>query len=158
MWKKRFFYGIIVLGLMRLAVSLYSMIPPVFSQGSAPKNYFISDEHYKKAFKKALDRDIDNIVDTKGSGNVSELDVYIGELLLEKEQQYPGFERRNQKTVEALRSAVKNYAKSYTTFWNESKWDDFGDKPSKRQIHAAMCGMGNNSIKPLLDTLVHSKE
>jgi hypothetical protein len=159
MWKKRIFYFLIALGLSRLGLSLYSMIPPVFSQGStAHKAYFVSPEHYDESFKKALERDIDNIVDNTSAGNTSELDAYIGLLLREKEQERPGFSERYKQAIEELRTAVKNYVSTYTTLWNQAKWDDIGEKPGKRQIHTAMCDLGNGSVKPLLDALMYKEK
>ena len=158
MWKKRIFYCLIVLGLTRLGLSLYSMIPPVFSQGSCtPKAYFVSTENYDQEFKKALERDVDNIVDDAGIGSISELDVYIGLLLTEKEKKHPGFTERNKETIERLRAAVIEYVRTYSTFWNQ-KWSDVGPKSGKREIQSCISKSGNEVVKPLLDKLMYTEE
>lgn len=160
MWKKRIAYCLLILGLSRLGLSLYSMIPPVFSQGSSqPQTFFVSPKHYEREFKKALEKDVDNIVDGTGAGNMSDLDRYIGCLLTEKEQQYPGFAERNKQAIEQLRTVIKKeYLPTYTMLWNQSKWDDVGEKPGKRHIHTTICDLGNTRVKPLLDTLVYAQE
>lgn len=159
MWKKRIFYGVVLVLFLRLGWSLYSMMPSVFSQGSVQaQSYFVSPAYYEQQFKKALEVDVAHIVDNAGANNESALDYYIGSLLAEKEQKNPGFSKLNRKAIEELRTAVKEYVSFYTTCWNESKWDDLGGKPGKREIQQSMYRLVNTKIKPLLDTLIYMQD
>lgn len=165
MWKKRILYCVLTLGLMRLGVLLYSTMSPVlmhenalFSQSSSPKKtYSVLPEHYDQEFKRVIERDINSITDATGTGYVSELDVYIGLLLIEKEKQYPGFAADNKREIEALRLVVIEYVRMYTTLCNQ-EWSDVGPKSSKREIQSCVRNSGHQKIKPLLDQLMYIEE
>ncbi|MFI5332531.1 MAG: hypothetical protein ACHQVS_00345 [Candidatus Babeliales bacterium] len=166
MWKKITIYCVIVLGFIRLGLSLYSMMSPVhhhvpFSKGisliTQPREYFVSPAHYEQTFKKMLENDIDSIMDDCGSSSISELDVYIGLLLAEKEKKHPGFAQRNKQAIEQLRKAVIDYVHVYSTFWNQ-KMSDVKPQAGKREIQSCIRTCGNKNVKPLLDQLMYTQE